>query len=352
MRDASLDTRGALRVLIVRTDRIGDLILSTPAIRAVRAAYPAGYVAMLVASATRPLVEGHPALDEVITLDKAGEHRTWTGMRRLAGALRARRFDLAVVLHTTTRTVLLTWWAGIPRRVGYARRLPWLLTQRLPYAKRFGERHELDYTLDVVRAAGIPASDRTLEIAWQPEGQRPVEQWLALAGVAPSDRVILLHPGASCRSKRWPAARFAAVADRLAGDATKVVVITGPGDPSLAAEVQRHAAAPVLVPPQPFTLGQLPWLMRRAALLVSNDSGPVHLAGAVETPVVAIFGRWGGGLSPTRWGPTGPRRAVLHHDVGCRPCLAHRCRISFICLDEVTVEEAVAAAQRLLDQGP
>ena len=102
------------------------------------------------------------------------------------------------------------------------------------------------------------------------------------------------------------------------------------------------------MPPAPFTLAELPWLLKRAQGLISNDSGPVHVASAAGTPVVAVFGRWGGGLSPTRWGPTGPRSAVLHHDVGCRPCLAHRCRIGFICLDAVTVDEVVAAAERVM----
>ena len=339
------------RILLIRTDRIGDLVLSTPAIRAVRAAFPRGYVAAMVSPVTRPLVEGHPALDEVITFDKDHLHRGWLGTWQLAQTLRARRFDLALILHTTNRVVLLTWLAGIPARVGYARRLGWLLTHPRPYEKRFGERHELDYTLDLVRAAGIPADDRTLEIASHPEGQGAVTAWLAQAGVAPHNPLILLHPGASCPSKRWPAERFATVADRLAAvRGARVAVIVGPGDDALATAVVRHARTPLLLPPRPFTLAGLPWLLRRAACLVSNDSGPVHVACAVGTPVVAIFGRWGPGLSPTRWGPTGPRSVVLHHDVGCRPCLAHRCQIGFQCLEAVSVEEVVAAADRLLAQ--
>lgn len=337
------------RILIVRTDRIGDLVLSTPAIRAVRAAHPRAYLAALVQPSTRALVEGHPALDDTLVLDKHGDHRGWSGFWRLVRMLRARRFDQALILHTTNRVVLATWLAGIPVRVGYARRLSWLLTHRRPYEKKLGERHELDYTLDLVRLAGIPAEDRTLEIAWAPAGQAPVDAWLAQSGVTPADRLIVLHPGASCPSKRWPAERFAAVADHLVADRhVRVAVIAGPGDEALIDRVRAFARTSLLIPPTPFTLAELPWLLRRAQCLVSNDSGPVHLAGAAGTPVVAIFGRWGGGLSPTRWGPTGPRSAVLHHDVGCRPCLAHRCQIGFTCLDAVTVDEVVAAVRALV----
>jgi len=337
------------RVLVVRTDRIGDLVLSTPAIRAVRATYPHGYLALMVQPATRPLVEDHPALDEVITLDKDGRHRSWAGMRRLSAELRVKRFDLALILHTTNRVAWLAWAAGIRYRVGYARRLGWLLTHRRPYEKRLGERHELDYTLDLVRLAGIPAQDRTLEIAWQAAGQRAVTAWLDRVGVGAQDQLVLLHPGASCPSKRWPAERFAAVADQLATHrAVRVAVIVGPGDERLAEAVQQRARTPILVPPKPFTLAELPWLMQRAACLISNDSGPVHVACAIGIPVVAIFGRWGGGLSPARWGPTGPCCAVLHRDVGCRPCLAHRCQIDFVCLQAISVEEVSAAAEHLV----
>ncbi|MBI4227366.1 MAG: glycosyltransferase family 9 protein, partial [Candidatus Omnitrophica bacterium] len=263
----------APRILIVRTDRIGDLVLSTPAIRAVRAAYPQGYLAALVQPATRALVDGHPALDEVLVLDKRGAHRGWRGFRRLVRELRARRFDQAFILHTTTRVVLATWWAGIPVRVGYARRLGWLLTHPAPYVKRFGAKHELDYTLDLVRAekraAYISGPFSALEIAWHAEGREPVDRWLAQAGIGPQDRMIVLHPGASCPSKRWPAARFAAVADRLAADPTlRFVAIAGPDDEALVRDVQRQARVPVLAPPRPFTLAELPWLLKRAQCLV------------------------------------------------------------------------------------
>ena len=260
------------------------------------------------------------------------------------------------MLHTTTRLMVLTWLAGIRQRVGYARRMGWLLTRPVPYTKRWGTRHELDYTLDLLRVIGIPAGDRRLEIAWQPEARAVVEHWLAQAGVSAEDRVVVLHPGASCPSKRWPVSQFAEVASRLNALAgapgragVRVVVVAGPGDEHLAHAVRRGSRSPALVPDRPLPLAALSWLLRRADCLVSNDSGPVHVACAAGTPVVAIFGRWGRGLSPTRWGPTGPGSVVLHHDVGCRPCLAHRCQIGFPCLAAVTVDEVVAAARQAID---
>ena len=158
--------------------------------------------------------------------------------------------------------------------------------------------------------------------------------------------IVALHPGASCPSKRWPAERFAAVGDRLTENhGLQVVVLTGPGEAEYGEQVVTRMRQPAARALGRFGLGETACLLRKARLLVSNDSGPVHLACAVGTPVVSIFGRWGGGLSPTRWGPTGERSVALHRDIGCRPCLAHNCTIGFKCLEAIAVDEVVAAAE-------
>lgn len=334
------------RILIVRTDRIGDVVLSTPVIRSLREAFPDAHLAMMVRPGNRELVEGHPDLDAVILYDKQGREKGWLGNFRFAAALRAHRFDTALILHSTNRVILVTWLAGIRRRVGYARRLPWGLTHRLPYVKREGDRHELEYNLDLVRLIGVEGKRRDLFVPTPPAQEARVAAFLQGQGIDGASPLIVLHPGASCPSKRWPAERFAEVGDALSSrHGARVVVVTGPEDPSAGRQVlgrMRVQATPAL---GTLGLGELACLLRRARCLISNDSGPVHLACAVGTPVVAIFGRWGGGLSPTRWGPTGPRGVALHHDVGCRPCLAHRCPIGFVCLQAVAVDEVVAAAE-------
>ncbi len=334
------------RVLIVRTDRVGDVILSTPVIRALRAAHPDAHLVMVVRPAHRELVEGNPDLNEVILYDKDGPEKSWAGSLRFAAELRARKFDTAIILHSTNRVVLVSWLAGIPRRIGYARRLPWLLTDAVPYVKPAGDRHELEYNLDLLRPLGIQPTERTLFVPTTREQETKVEIFLREQGMNGSGSLIALHPGASCPSKRWPVERFAAVADRLIEQyGVKIVVVTGPDEVATGEKVlktMRHPAIPAL---GALSLGELACLFKKTGCLISNDSGPVHLACAVGTPVVSIFGRWGGGLSPTRWGPTGANSMVLHHDVGCRPCLAHRCPINFVCLQAVSIEEVLAATE-------
>lgn len=338
------------RILIIRTDRIGDVVLSTPVIRALRAAHPQAYLGMMVRPEHRELVEGNPDLNVVLLYDKRGPEKGLLGSLRFARSLRRRRFDTALILHSTDRVVLMSWLAGIRRRVGYARRLGWLLTRRLPYVKREGEKHEMEYNLDLLRLIGVePGEGRELSVpilAWQ---ESRVEELLRWKGAGAGEPLVVLHPGASCPSKRWPAERFARVGDHLASQrGARVVVLTGRGEEQQGRAVARQMRQPAIEILGAFGLGETAFLLKKARLLVSNDSGPVHLAGAVGTPVISIFGRWGGGLSPVRWGPTGRESIALHHDIGCRPCLAHNCTIGFKCLEAVTVEEVVAAAEHLM----
>lgn len=349
---------GDPRILIIRTDRMGDVILSTPVIRALRQAHPEAYLAMMVAPANRELVEGNPDLNAVVLFDQKGEHRGWRGTLRLARLLKAQRFDTALILHSTNRVVLVSWLAGIPRRIGYARRLPWLLTHRRSYVKRQGQKHELEYNLDLLALirVNLKGSD---PIGSDPTGFRlfvpttaaqeaKVDDFLKSRRLADGKPLIAIHPGASCPSKRWRPERFAEVADRLAQrHQAEILVVTGPDAVENGRAVARGMRQPAHEALGLFSLGETAALLKRVRCLISNDSGPVHLACAVGTPVVSIFGRWGGGLSPRRWGPTGERSVALHRDVGCRPCLAHRCPIGFICLDAVRVEEVVAAAEHI-----
>ena len=352
------------RILIVRTDRMGDVVLSTPVIRALRRAYPSAYLGMMVQPAHRDLVEGHPDLDVVILYDKEGAQKGWLDNLRFARQLRSYRFDTAIILHSTNRVILVAWLAGIRCRIGYARRLPALLTDRIPYIKGQGEEHELEYNLKLLGIVGIgdiiPISKEQRAgnrycvpgmlapfVPIRAEADRRVASFLLENGIRESaEPLVVIHPGASCPSKRWATRRFALVADRLVDQhGARILVLTGPEEKGQGAEVLRQMQRPAIAALGLFAVGELAPLFRRARCLVSNDSGPVHIAGAVGTPVVSIFGRWGGGLSPRRWGPVGPNGLALHHDIGCRPCLAHRCTIGFTCLEAVTVEEVLAAVE-------
>ncbi len=345
-------SRTPQRILVIRLDRIGDVVLSTPVVRQLRQAFPTAFLAMMVRPECRELVEGHPDLDAVLLYDRDGREHSVAATIGFARRLRADRFDAALILHPSNRSHWIPWLAGIPMRVGYARKTAWLLTHRVPHRKQEGDRHEAEYSLELLRVLGIEPAPPAPVIALSSAAQVRAEQHLAQAGAGASRQIVALHPSASCRSKRWAPERFAVVADRLASEqGVQVVLVAGPADVEHADAVRRAMRTAPLNLAGRLSVGELAWVLKRAAVLLSNDSGPVHIAAAVGTPVVAIFGRNERGLSPRRWGPVGQGHVVLHKEVGCKICLAHRCVIQFRCLSELSVDEVYGAVVELLRRG-
>ncbi len=340
------------RILIVRTDRIGDVLLSTPVIKAMRDSYPNAYIAMVISPYAKDIVEGNPYLDEVIIYDKDGKHKSLRRSIKFAHNLKKKRFDLSLILHPTNRAHLITFFAGIPKRIGYNRKLGFLLTDKIKHIKQFGEKHELEYNLDLVRYLGIEPKDKDLFIPLKPESEVWIEDIFRQEGIKETDKLLAIHPGASCPSKIWPNERFAEAADRLIEKyGFKVLVVAGPKDIKISEAVMRNMQHPAINLAGKTSVSQLASLLKRTQLFISNDSGPVHIAFAAGTPVISIFGRNQKGLSPKRWGPLGKKDKVLHKEVGCIECLAHNCTKEFVCLKAIAVDDVIDAADSILVGG-
>ncbi|MFH0762820.1 MAG: lipopolysaccharide heptosyltransferase II [Candidatus Omnitrophota bacterium] len=337
------------RILIVRTDRIGDVLLSTPVVRALREAYPNAYIAMMVSAYTKDIADGNPWLDEAIIYDKDTRHKGWLSSLKFSLALGRKKFELAVILHPTNRVHLVTFFSGIPARIGYGRKLGFLLTERIKHTKQLGRKHEAEYNLDILRHLGIQAVDKSLFMPVKPAAEEWVKQVLGENGISDDDKILAVHPGASCPSKVWPNERFAEAADRLAEEYKfKVLVIAGPKDIAQAQAVIKKMRTPALNLAGRTSVSQLAAVLKKCRLFISNDSGPVHIASAVGTPVISIFGRAQAGLSPKRWGPLGAKDKVLHKSAGCIECLAHNCVREFACLKAITVDDVLHAAELIL----
>jgi ADP-heptose:LPS heptosyltransferase len=241
--------------------------------------------------------------------------------------------------------------AGIPRRAGYNRKFGFLLTDKIAHTKERGEKHELEYSLDLLKYLGIEAADKCLFMPVKKESEAWVEEFLRGNGVGKEDKLLVINPAASCPSKVWDAQRFAQAADALAREyGFKVLITCGPKDLSLAGQVSSKMRTPSISLAGKTSVSQLASLLKRCSLFVSNDSGPVHIASAVGTPVISIFGRSQPGLSPKRWGPVGAKDKFLHGSAGCIECLAHNCRKEFACLNSITVEQVVSCAASILKQ--
>lgn len=343
-----IDKAKVKKVLLVRTDRIGDVLLSTPIIKAARYAFPKAHIAFMVRPYTSQIVIGSPYLDEVVIYDKYGIYKGWLASVRFASILRKKRFDLALILHPTNRAHIVTFLAGIPARIGYRKKCGFLLTEAIEDRKCFGKKHEIEYNFDLARLAGIEPVGKDLLMPVKEEDERAIDSIFREAGLSSRDNLVAIHPGASCPSKRWPSERFAEVGDRLSQTYHLLVIIVGgPNDEPQAKDVEGRMRRESINLCGSLSLSRLAALIRRCKLFITNDNGPMHIASAVGTPVVAIFGRKQPGLSPTRWGPTGANDVVLHKDVGCQVCLAHNCQKQFKCLKAITVDEVLGALRGL-----
>ena len=337
-------------ILVVRTDRIGDVVLTTPALEALRRAYPKAKISLMVASATAEIVEGNPFIDEVIIYDKNGKDKGFVRFWRFVAALRQKHFDLAINYHLKSRMNWMLFHADIPCRIGFRNnKFGFLLTAQYPDCRAQGNRHESEYCLDLLRQAGIRAPGCGLFVSVKPEAEAWADKILKDHRITPTDLLVAVHPGASCLSKRWPPERFAEAADRLiARDQAKIILIGASRDLPLAQKILKSMEHPVLDLVGKTTISRLISILKRCKLLVSNDSGPVHLSVGVKTPVISIFGRHQPGLSPSRWRPLGSNDVALHKDVGCKVCRAHRCERHFECLAAISVDHVLEAAQKIL----
>jgi len=339
-----------MRILITRTDRLGDVVLSTPVIRLVRRTYPDAHIAFMVRPQNRDAVMNNPDLDEVITYDKYGRHDGLGGTLKFSMFLRKKKFDTAIALHPTNRVHMILFLAGISRRIGYNKKMGWLLTQRVHYEKQLGEVHEAAYNLNLLEKAGFDIKDVDIRpyIRTTEEDKKLIDSVKKSSGLG--DKIIAIHAGASCESKRWSLGMFSRVADELSEKYHCDIVLVGGDETSeYSAAVMADMKTRATDLTGTLLLGELAELLSRTKLFISNDSGPVHVAVAVGAPVIAIFGRNDPGLSPKRWGPLGGKDIVLHKSPGCDPCLAHNCDKQFQCLKAITVEDVIIAADKILN---
>lgn len=335
-------------ILVIKLRYIGDVLLATPALRALRERYPDACLAVAVNPGTEEILKWNPDADEVLVVARG----TVFEQTKFIKNLRRRRFDCVIDLTDGDRSAFLTRVSGAPVRIGFNEENRWrglLYTSVVQLPPRVLHRVERD--LEALRPLGI-------EPKWSPpvlrvteEDAREGDRLLAEAGVGVhGDRpLVLLQPGARYWFKAWPAERFAQLADRLADTFGCRILIGGDSsEVELAESVRKHArSAPVNLAGR-TTLLQLAGILRRCDLFIGNDNGPMHMAAALGVPVVALFGP----SDPAVWGPRGGRTEVLYKGLDCRGCFRPDCfRGEQNCMKLISVDEVFAVAQRCLSQG-
>lgn len=349
----------ARNVLVVRLDNLGDVLMSTPAIQAIRQSSPQARITLLGSRSGSALARHVPAIDEVIAYDapwvKGASHGDLTD-RRLLTTLRRGHFDAAIIFSGCTQSALpaamMCRLAGIPLRLAHCRENPYdLLTDWVPDRDecREGMRHEVARQLDLVRAVGFHTANERLVFRYAATDVLNMRRKFIAAGGDLDRPYVVVHPGATAASRRYPAERFGIAAEGIRRDTGCQVVYSGGHDEqAVVATAQAEMSGPSVSLAGQLTLGELAALIAGAEVTLCNNSGPAHIAAAVETPVVVLYA-----LTHSQHTPWRAKAHVLNHDVPCRDCLRSHCpQGHHDCLLKVQPDEVVEAALDLIEAPP
>lgn len=349
--------RAAKNILCVRLDTIGDVLMTTPAIRALKVSQPGRHVTLLTSAAGAVVTPLIPEIDETIVYDapwlKATAPRADSRPEyAMIDRLRDCEFDAAVIFTVYSQNPLpsafLCYMADIPLRLAHCHENPYqLLTNwvRDPEPE-VRMRHEVRRQLDLVATVGATTADAQLSLRVPAAAQQRVRALLEEVGVRPQRPWLVIHPGVTALSRRYPPEQYAQVARQLAQAGHQVVFTGTGGEAELVAGIQRQMGAPSVSLVDRLGLGELAALLALSPLLIANNTGPVHVAAAVGTPVVDLYA-----LTNPQHTPWAVPNRVLYHDVPCKFCYKSVCPEGHHhCLRLVTPQSVVAAAQDLLQE--
>lgn len=353
-----------MHILLLRLRLIGDVVFTTPAIRALARRFPDARLTYVVETGAYPVVAGNPHLAEVISIPHV---RGWRRLRddvKIARRLRRARIDVAIDFHGGPRSAWLAWASGAPVRVGYdVQGRTWMYTTAVHRPRELRARHSVENQWDLLAAVdpalagpADPARDR-VEMPTDPAARASVDRRLASLGVPDRARIVVIHVSAGNPFRRWPEASFAALAGDLVsgGEDRWVALAGGPSDHAAttrvldAAKKRAGRAGQRIVDGEGLSLAELRALMDRAALFIGGDSGPLHVASTSDVPIVGLYGPTLAARSAP-WRPRNLRTESIEPRVlPCRPCEQRECAPGdFRCLTGTAPGTVAAAAERLL----
>lgn len=330
------------RLLIIKPSSFGDIVHALPVLGALRRSWAETSIDWLVKKEWMGLLQGHPMIGSLVPFPE--NFNAWRLLRR---RFARERYDMTIDLQGLLRSGIASLMTRSPIRIGFSsgrEGSPWFYTRRIQPSTI--ATHAVDRNLDLVRQLGV-ATEGPVEFPLPVAGDSSawVNQIWSREGLASTGTVCLVHPAARWETKRWPGERYAELADRLiTRKEIRVVFISGKSQTQQVQQIVQMMRAQAINLAGQTTLAQLTALLRKASLLVSNDSGPIHLAAAVGTPVVGIYGP----TDPRKVGPYDQAHSVIHKGDDCRGCGRGRCRHGLRCLREIAVDEVVGLIDRRL----
>lgn len=336
---AILDTRNVHKILVRSTNWIGDAVMTTPALGSLRSAFPDSEIVLAANPAVSELMTPHPFCDRVIVYDKKGPHKGIRGFLRFCSALAEERFDLAVLLQNAIEAAIMARLAKIRTRAGYRTDgRGFLLTHGVSVPR--GTFHHTAYYLQLLESLGIGPGERKLRLLCARDEIEHARHTLG------PGRWAAVNPGAAFGSaKRWRPERFAAVADALTFDhGFNVVLLGGPGEAEIGLRIVAGMRSRPVNRIGATSIREMMAILSQVELVVTNDSGPMHVAAAFDRPIVALFGP----TDPLATSPLCSRFRIVRVEAECAPCFKRRCPGDHRCMANLSAEHVLLAVEDLL----
>lgn len=333
-------------ILIVKLSAIGDVIHALPVSRALKQAYPTSRLTWIVEKPAYDLLTNNPDIDEIVIFEK-NKFRSPAGILHhgsiLSQRLKRMKFDLALDLQGLFKSAAVAWMSGAPKRLGYCnmRELSWLVSRPVCGENRDG--HVVERYLDVARALGCRVDRPKWIINAPDEDKIKAAALLRQAGLDIDSKYVVIAPGTNWESKCWPTESYADLADHIWAEYGLPIIVVGASkDKGLAADIKQRSQAKVFDLTGQTTLKQLAVVLQHSALFIGGDTGPMHLAVAMGTPVVALFGP----TDPNRNGPYGDRNIVVRSSAACAPCFKRTCE-KMECMREISPADVFQAVKKM-----
>ncbi len=344
----SLNLRKIKKILIRSTNWIGDAVMTTPAVRAIRKNFPNAKISILAKPWVTPVFESSPYIDNILIYDDAGKHKGLAGKLRLASDLKEYRFDAAILLQNAFEAALITFFAGIPCRIGYntdAR--GFLLTHSVSCTPQIKKMHQTGYYLGILQGIGIETDGLGLDLVVDKKYQKRAAEILEEHGISRADRLVGINPSATFGpAKQWFPERYAALSDKIHEIfGARILLFGGPGDKELGRRISKMMKYPPVDLSGKTDLGEAMALINICNLFITNDSGLMHVAAALDIPLIAIFGS----TNPVTTGPKGLNSRIVRIPVECSPCLKPKCPKGHLkCMNQINVDMVFEAVKELL----
>ncbi|MGB9596828.1 MAG: glycosyltransferase family 9 protein [Candidatus Poribacteria bacterium] len=332
------------KILLIRFGSLGDVVLTLPVVEAIKKSFPNVYIAMLVSDKCANIISADPRFNEIIAFRRETKGKEGlTETNRVISLLRERKFDISIDMQRKFQSAYFAYKGNIKTRIGYHQPFGFLCNVKIPNKVN---KHSVDRNLDLIKPLGIDNAERVPKIYLSDEDRDFAKSIFDSYGIIPADKVLGIFPGAGWRPRCWLPERFAKIADlAIKNDNAKVVIFCGPNESDIVDDVVRNMNSKPYIMKEKVTQRQLAAMIEKCDVMLSNDTGPMHISVGVGTTTIALFGPG----NHIKFQPIGEKHSMIRKDVPCSPCkqFTDKCKDN-ICMKLITVDDVWDAVHKKL----